>query len=178
MKKIITGMLVYCLMLVSPYVIAKDISASLSLLSMKAIKTSEKVGDELYFDISVFPSYKLPSHERIPQKPIHWPSRGIHHLNNLGLWKGVLKPQQVVTLIISLMEMDAPPWDTDDLIGSVRIRLKNNNGTLETSWSIPNRVDAPVAVLGQGGQKEKFNLLGENSNYELMLKLTHTILRQ
>jgi hypothetical protein len=161
------------LLLMHPVLAANNniIDSSIDLTAIKAIKTTEKHGDELYFDVLVYSSNSKPKHYRIPNHPFHWPSEITHKLSDLNLWQGKIKPNEAVTLIISLIEMDSPPWNTDDLIGSIRVRLKNDNGKLVTSWGMPNRVDPPTAVIGRNGRVEKFQLLGDNSNYELFLRL-------
>ena len=149
----------------------KVVSTKLDLTAIKAVKTTEKHGDELYIDVLVYTSKGKPKHYRIPHYPLHWPSDITHKLHDLNIWEGKLQPNESVTILVSLIEMDAPPWDTDDLIGSIRVRLKNDKGNLITSWSMPNRVDSPTAIIGRNGRVEKFLLLGDNSNYEVFLRL-------
>ncbi len=150
---------------------AKSVKPNVSMIHLKAIKTAEKNGDELYLAVTAYPSDGQPTHYQIPKYPLHWPSAKLDSLKNIKIWQDKLKPGQAVTLIVSLLEQDSPPWNTDDLIGTVRIRMKNKDGQLETSWSMPNRVDAPVSVMTKKGRAEKFDLLGEGSNYQLYLHL-------
>lgn len=150
---------------------AKSVSPELILMHINPIKTLESSGDELYFDITEYPSSGKASHMRIPEYPLHWPSRHVKKLKEVSLWHKTLAPEQAVTLIVSLVEQDTPPWNTDDLIGTVRLHVKNVEGRLEYSWSTPNRADAPVSVQSRYGTAQKFQLLGEGGNYELFLRM-------
>lgn len=149
----------------------QDISVHLQLMRLKAVKMAEKNGDELYMTVAVYPSKGDASHFAVPKQPLFWPSRYLDKINNLKIWDGKLKNNEAVTLILSLMEQDTPPWNTDDLIGSVRVRLHNKKGKLEQTWGMPNRADVPVSVMTKYGQAKQFELLGEGSNYQMFLLL-------
>ncbi len=151
---------------------AKSLTPELIMMHINPIKTLESSGDELYIDIAEYPSSGKASHYRIPKHPLHWPSRHVKKLKEISLWHKTIEPEQAVTLVISLLEQDTPPWNTDDLIGTVRVRIKNVNGKLEYSWSIPNRADSPISVKSRFGTAQKFELLGDGGNYELFLRLS------
>ena len=74
--------------------------------------------------------------------------------------------------MLSLMEQDAPPWNTDDLIGTVRVHIKNDNGKLISSWSMPDRADLPTEVYTKHGPAKLFELTGEGSRYQAYFLLT------
>jgi len=173
MRRIVLALGILCLSLSFPCFAASKhvLHPAVYMLRLKVIKTAEKNGDELYVGVTVYPSKAKPTHTQVPKYPLHWLSKHLDKLKRVKLWDGEVQEGHSVTLILSLIEQDTPPWDTDDLIGSVRIRLKNNRGHLETSWSMPNRVDAPVSVYSKYGRAEKFVLLGEGSNYEMFLAL-------
>mgnify|MGYP007073223540 CR=1 FL=1 len=160
-----------CLFEWSVAVSAEAIEPQLYLLKLTANQTSEQQGDELYIDVTVYPSKGKATHFQVPQYPLSWPSRALNELTEVKLWGDALKEGESVTLIVSLVEQDSPPWDTDDLIGSLRVRLKNNAGDLESTWSVPNRTDAPVSINTKHGPAKRFHLTGDNSRYEMILHL-------
>lgn len=143
----------------------------LTMVHIKVKKTVEAGGDELYLDVTEYPSKGKASHFRVPEYPLHWPSRYLSKLKQVPIWDRAINENESVTLILSLVEQDTPPWNTDDMVGSIRVKLKNENGELQTSWSMPNRVDAPVTVLSKHGKAEKFELLGDRGNYEVYFLL-------
>jgi hypothetical protein len=147
------------------------ITPHLNLLTINAIQTLETQGDELYLDVTAYPSNGKPHNFQVPKYPLYWGSNQLDKVNNVPIWQEPLANGEAVTLIISLVEQDIPLWGTDDLIGSIRVRLRNIDGKLESSWSMPNRVDAPTSILTKQGRAEKFQLVGENSNYEVFLFL-------
>ena len=112
---------------------------TVTLIEIKAIKTTEKQGDELYFDLTVAKSKEPTSFLRIPEPPMHWPSQNINQLKNITLWRGELKNFQEATFLLSLNEEDVAPILVDDLIGSIHISVKSENGMLMSEWLIPGK---------------------------------------
>ena len=149
------------------------IHPSVHLLSMKAVSTAEKRGDELYLNVTVFHSEGESDLFRFPAKPLYWPSEHIEKVDNLQVWDGQLKNGESAEVLFSLVEHDMPPWNTDDLVGTVRLHIKNTQGALEASWSMPNRTDSPMSVITKHGRAEKFSLIGDHGHYDLyfMLKI-------
>jgi hypothetical protein len=172
LKKLIACCLLSMLILPAAWASNKQIiTPTVRLVSMKAIQTAEQRGDELYLSVTVYPSKGKPTHTQIPKHPLYWPSRKIHEVKNIKLWRHLLKPGEAVTIIVSLMEQDTYPWNTDDLIGSVKVKLRNNGGELESTWAMPNRIDSPVRVLTKYGEVEKFVLQSDQAQYEMYFKL-------
>jgi len=168
---------VFCsvaLLLFSLTAFAQSLHPQINLLSIRGIKTVEQQGDELYLTVTVYPSKGKSKHYHLPRKPQHWRSNNLKKVTKVPVWEGSLPESEAVTVIISLMEKDLPPWNTDDLIGSVRVHLRNNKGKLESNWSIPNRVDGPVSTMSQWGRTERFELLGEDGQYHLYFMLKNT----
>jgi len=151
----------------------KSQPVAVNLLHLKALNTSERGGDELYMSVTVYPSQGKSSTKQIPQRPLHWLNKHLEKINNLNLWSGDLAPGQSVSILLSLMEQDAPPWNTDDLIGTVRVHIKNDNGKLISSWSMPNRIDSPTEVYTKHGPAKLFELTGEGARYQAYFLLTN-----
>jgi len=149
----------------------KEIKPRLALDHIKVIQVQENDGDELYFDISVLRGEKAKHYFRIPANPTHWPSQLMDKISNVTLWSEPLKNGETVILIMSLMESDAKPFNPDDLIGLVRVKLKNVNGVLQTNWSMPNRYDSPGKNENQKRNIHKFDMLGEGAHYDVYLSL-------
>lgn len=163
--------------LFSSFVNAADteLKPRLVLDHLKVIQAQEKDGDELYFDVSVYRANQAVRYLRIPAKPIHWPSQLMDNVSKVTLWSEPLKAGETVTLIVSLMESDALPFNPDDLIGLVRVKLKNAKGVLQISWGMPNRYDGPAKMASQSST-QKFDMLGEGARYNLYLSLTESVI--
>ncbi len=151
----------------------KTFNLELQLLHLKAIKTADASGDKLYMGVAVYPSSGKPDYYLVPKFPLFWASRQLDTLKNVRIWSDKLQNNQSITLVLSLMEQDAPPWNTDDLIGSVQLRLYNKNGVLESNWDIPNRADAPTSVMSKYGSVKLVHLLGNKANYHMYFLLKH-----
>jgi len=151
----------------------QSLHPAINLVAMESQVTSERRGDELYMTVTVYPSQGRPSHYKVPSHPMYWSSEHLDQINNLKLWDGDIKQGEAVTLVLSLIEMDVPPWNTDDLVGTVRVHMRNNAGRLESSWSMPNRVDDPAVASGTNGTVKTFQLTGEGSNYRISLGLVN-----
>lgn len=148
-----------------------ELNPRLILDHLKVIQVQEKDGDEIYFDISVYRANKSEHYFRIPANPNHWPSQLMDTISHVTLWSESLKAGETVTLIVSLMESDASPFNPDDLIGLVRVKLKNVKGVLQTSWSMPNRYDSAGKPAAQKRSMHKFDMLGEGAHYDIFLSL-------
>jgi hypothetical protein len=108
---------------------------------------------------------------RLPSKPFHEPSKLIGQFSKVRLWSEPLKVGETVTIVVSLIETDDTPLNPDDLIGLVRVKLKNEAGILQTTWDMPNHQAAAITSKDQSGKVQKFELNGEGSQYELYLSL-------
>lgn len=144
---------------------------ALHLLRIQTSQTTEKKGDELYLSILTFQSEGKPHHYQIPEFPLYWSSKSLDQIKNLKIWQNPLNPGEGVTLVLSLMEHDAPPWNSDDWIGSLKIQLRNNQGNLEMNWIVPNRAEGPVKVVSKFGEAEKIELSDGKATYSLYFYL-------
>lgn len=136
---------------------------------MKVLKEGEWFGDNLYFDISILRVNQPTQYIRIPEFPLSWPSSRLNTIKSTMLWSDSLKNGQKVILIVSLMDQDSKPLNPDDVIGLVRVELKNEKGDLHALWSMPNQKSAPV--IGAIRAVEKFELSNVHGHYEVYLSL-------
>jgi len=120
-----------------PEVWAEAIPVRIHLNSIEAIKTSEKGGDELYFDITQYSNKGQAKTNRLPEAPLHWLSKQLPEVKDVALWEGMVQDNEEMKVIISLVEQDNPPWDVDDLIGSALLILQNKKGVLLYRWELP-----------------------------------------
>lgn len=149
-----------------------ELKPRLVLDHLNVIQAQEKDGDELYFDVSVYRANQAVHYLRVPAKPIHWPSQLMGNISQVTLWSEPLKAGETVTLIVSLIESDALPFNPDDLIGLVRVRLKNAKGVLQTHWGMPNRYNGPAKMAPHSSGTQKFDMQGDGARYNLYLSLT------
>lgn len=139
----------------------------LTLEDIQVVKTAAHLsGDEIYVNITEYSSVDKPAMHRIPEYPSHWLSKYIDKVKDVTLWQKPIQDEESVELIISVVESDAPPWDVDDLIGSVKLKVYIEKGKLEQEWSIPNK-----AIVKSEGEKGHFVLTGDGAEYKISLKL-------
>jgi hypothetical protein len=62
----------------------------------------------------------------------HWQINDKNSIENVLLWQRVMKTGAKTQLVISLIESDLPPWDVDDMLGTIKINLVNKDGNLMT----------------------------------------------
>jgi len=130
----------------------KAIKPSLILNSIKQVSSQES-SDEIYFIISDLYAknnsfYTIPGSKpyflknRLPQPSrqeafhyhLHWQDKYLSSLKNITFWTRKIENKQGTQLIVTLVEADAPPWDLDDTLGSVKINLMNVNGVLQSQF--------------------------------------------
>lgn len=151
-------------------VAAKDLKVAVKLIKIDAVKTSETLGDELYYSITEYSSDATPKLSRVPMFPLNWLSKQLPTIGEVVLWQGTIKEKDSVLLILTLLEQDNPPWNSDDHIGSVQVKLGNKNGKLISQWGQPTFKDQPK-VEQPDSKVPKFLLFGENSQYVTIYKI-------
>lgn len=152
---------------------AQNLSLTLTLDKMQINKLTEKSSDELYFSVVEFPSQGKGSSKTIPEYPLYWSSEHVDKIANLTLWNNTLKPGQSAEVLVSLVEHDIPPWNTDDLLGAFKLQVMNKDGKLVTKWSDKNAKNNVAAVTGSSNQKT-YTLTGEGGQYQLSVSLDNT----
>ncbi|GGI86395.1 hypothetical protein [Legionella impletisoli] len=150
---------------------ATVLKPSIILTHIDTVRAHEQGGDELYFDVSVIRANQPREFFRIPKHPIHWPSLLSSKIKEVILWSEPIQPNETVILLLALMDEDPTPINPDDLIGLIRVELKNKNGQLQVHWTIPNRSVGPVTIAGKKGDIQKFELFGEHGQYDVYLSL-------
>lgn len=140
---------------------------TVQLNSLKKIKQQEKSGDELYISVTEFAKNQKPRFHQIPRFPAHWTSDNLDGIKDVVLWKKAMKTCTPTTVIFSLVEEDLPPWNTDDLVGSVQLQISCTQGKMKTEWKIPNANRAiPVS-----GNKNAFEMTGERAKYLMNMNI-------
>lgn len=127
-------LLALLLLWVSPLSFANNIAAQLNLISLKGLHASESYGDELYFNVTEFRRDHIVKHYSIPEFPAVWSSKALENIPKLKLWEQELANNERVELLVTLVEHDNPPWDREDILGTVKVLLKNDNGKLIVKW--------------------------------------------
>lgn len=129
--------------------------------------TTEKRGDEVYFDILEYGDNRTPRHYHVPKKPHYWPSAILSKIKDQSLWQGAVSDGNNVKLIVSLMEKDVPPWNNNDLIGVFKLEIKSENGELRFFYSLMEpkaKVENSAAVF-----RKNINMTGNDGQYEIKL---------
>ena len=159
--------------LLSGAALAQDLQVSVKLSQIERVRAQEKSGDELYFSVTEYPSKGRPHNDVVPEYPLHWLSDHLKELKDVVLWEKLVKEGEGSSVILSLIEQDAPPWDMDELIGTVKLNLKNEKGKLKKEWTIPNRADTePVKA-----HENEFLLMGSGAEYHVVLKVKYAIVK-
>lgn len=139
----------------------------IDLTEIKVVKTTESGGDELYFSVTEYSSLDRPHHYLVPNFPTHWLSDQLSQITDVELWSKKLKQNESVEVLISLLERDAPPWNVDDLIGTVKFRISYVDGELKRESSIPNLKDTQRSA----DSKNEFVLIGDGGEYNIRLNV-------
>ena len=142
-RVIIAFILALTMLFVSFNTIANPIRVVIKLKKITAQELSEENGDEIYFAVTHYPSNGLPGHDRVPNFPEYWLSKNLPALKDITLWEQEILPDESIQVILSLIEHDAPPFNIDDHLGSVKVTLHNIAGSLESQWMKADFKDQP-----------------------------------
>lgn len=107
---------------------------SIVLHSIEAIKVQEQKGDELYLHLTEYPQDAKPTLARFPDFPGYWLSKNLANVKDVVIYTSSINKDKITEIIVSLIEQDLPPWAPDDHLGSIKLKLKNNNDLLEVNW--------------------------------------------
>ncbi|MBI2791971.1 MAG: hypothetical protein HYX61_08435 [Gammaproteobacteria bacterium] len=165
----LTGIIIYC---VQVPVYAQNEMLEVKLQSLQVVKTQEKYGDELYISVTEFPLNKKASHYQIPAFPSHWLSKYLHNVKDVVIWQKSLNQCEPVNLLISLVEEDLTPWNIDDTLGSVELKVECVNGKAVEKWVIPD----PKNTTKTKDDGNEFSFSGENAEYKAIFKVESTSL--
>jgi hypothetical protein len=139
----------------------------IKLMSLETVHTQEESGDELYLSITEYSKNHLPRNYQIPAFPSHWLSQYATHVKDALVWTKDFKECEDVELLITLVEEDVLPWNADDSLGSVKLKLTCQAGKMQGQWVIPNS----ETVSKIPNQKDKFSFSGNNGLYNLQFSL-------
>ncbi len=146
---------------------AKELTAVVKLSNIKVEKSSDRGGDEFYFNITYYSSLGHSKNIRIPESPTHWLSQHVETVKDINLWTGTLAEGEEVRLILSIVEQDYPPWDPDDLIGGVELILKNEKGKLKKKWDVPTFEERVEVEMKKPGNPQTFIFKGDEALYDV-----------
>ena len=169
-NKFILYFSVVVLTLLSFSVISKERNVVVKLTHIEAVKTTERSGDELYFSISQYSNKETPHLFRIPMYPLHWLSKELPALKNVKLWEGKIADNQSILLVVSLLGLDLEPFNGDDHIGSVQVKLANKQGKVISKWGQPKFVDQPE-VQQPNLKIPSYIMLGDGGKYKVVFKV-------
>lgn len=138
----------------------------LEVAMLSANKLSEQGGDEIYISVVEYSNFGKSTYHRVPSYPTYWLSKHLPSVKKVRLWERDFQDGDAAQLIVSVVERDIPPWNVDDLIGSIKINVNQNDGHLSVEWD-PNQYKNEAEVDQLDKDKPVFVLRGDNSNYKI-----------
>lgn len=161
----------------------------LILTSIKQISSQER-NDELYILVSDLGTkhdafYTIPGHKSFfirKQSPLptisnltpphrYWPASILPKLKNITLWDRGLTQDEGTQLVISLIEADMPPWNLDDLLGTVKFNLRNHDHQLAVDMQPFSHAKVVKQQQTSRGIEYTVEIKNGNANYVLLLHL-------
>lgn len=138
---------------------------AIQLDSIVPLKGTEKAKDEVYVSVSEFNSNGKNRYYTIPQSPVYWPEKSVNQISNFQLWQGKLPAAAATEVVISLIEQDTPPWNLDDLISVIKVKMMNDAGQLHYEWYQDGK------LIGRQKDKISIHLIGHDGIYKANLSL-------
>ncbi len=150
---------------------AQNEQIAVKLKSLEMIKQQEMAGDELYISVTEFPTVGSPYHYQVPAFPTHWLSKYLSNVKDVVIWKKNLNQCEPIDLLITLVEEDFEPWNMDDSLGSVQLKVQCVNGKAVEQWTIPDSKN----TAKDSKDNNAFSFTGEGVNYKATFTLEDTI---
>jgi hypothetical protein len=146
---------------------AIDAHPTLMVVNLKASPNQSQMTHQLYLRVSEYDSNGITRTFTVPHLRLNWPKHRITQVDNLQIWGGALSEEQATSLVVSIMEKNAAPWGTDNLLGVLNLKIKNESGKLLTKWTIPNtRIDENRTTHTNTLNKQ-IQFFSEDSNYTI-----------
>lgn len=149
---------------------AQKENIAVTLKNLEVIQTQEKGGDELFISVTEFPTQENARHYQIPAYPTHWLSKYLKNVKDVVIWQKSLNHCEPIDLLISLVEEDFAPWDLDDSLGSVELKVECVNGQSVEKWIIPDTKN----TVKINGNDNGFSFTGHKAEYRAIFKLEDT----
>lgn len=144
---------------------ASDIT--LKLKTLEVVQQQEEGGDELYISVTEFPSKGKPLHYQVPSFPTHWLSKYLTNVKDIILWKKSSEACEPADLLITLVEEDLVPWNMDDSLGSIELKVECQNGKAVQKWVTTDQRTANKLLDKEG----VFTFDGQGAKYRAEFSL-------
>ncbi len=161
----IVGIILICAFGHAAFAQGQEISVKLK--NLKMIQQQEKGGDELYISVTEYPAQGKPIHYQVPSYPTHWLSKYITNVKDVVIWKKTDAKCEGAELLITLVEEDFVPWNMDDSLGSVALKVECVNGKAIEKWSIPDQKTAEKISNENGA----FTFKGKGAQYKALFTI-------
>ena len=138
------------------------------IVKLDAITVNKPVKDKIYIEITEYSSINKAKEYRIPSYPKHWLIKDLPKLKNTTLWKGTIQDSENKKLIISLVDNDFPPLDSDQPLGSVKLTLTNKNDKINIDWDkagFKEPINIQKIASNDGSDHVIFKMQGKRSEY-------------
>lgn len=152
---------------------------------------NEKGSDEIYLSVTAtysdgkFKSYTIPGGRPPvldsaeagfpvgpPETPqLYWLTKGMDNVKDVSLWSDDLQAGQAVQLAVSVIEHDMPPWNLDDMIGTVKINVGNKDGKVSADWVLISPQPKQASGKLPMHKKDGFDIDGNKGSYHITVTL-------
>lgn len=140
-------------------------------LSKVKLEKSQEKNDEIYFLITSLHPQEKPTVQQIPTTPAAFNKTQLLAIKDIPLWQGKLEEKKAMTLLISTVEKDSPPWDLDDLLGVIKLEISNVDGKPYVSWSSKNSMKMQKPIALEKASQKVYKLHANQAKYTLELHL-------
>jgi len=107
---------------------------TVKLESITLLEPQESNRDEIYFSITEYLQDQSSRHYQIPSFPTHWLSSHLQKITDIVLWQGEISECQPIDVVFSLVEKDFKPWNIDDLLGTLKLKIQCQGEAITTQW--------------------------------------------
>lgn len=170
---------------------AAEVTPKIILSSIKQIHSQEK-SDEIYFLVSDLSAkhesfYTIPGNypyfpsDRVPRyrassalvSHAHWKENELSSVRNTVLWQRPLKAEEATEILISLVEADAPPWDLDDTLGTLKIKFINHDNKLKFIVTPYSNIKIKTLSKTKGRAQYLVQVKASKANYQLIITVLY-----
>lgn len=131
---------------------------------------NKKYKDKIYIQITEYSDIKHAKEYRIPMYPKHWLQQDLLKLKNILLWHNLVESLESKKLIISLVEQEFQPLESDQSLGSIKLILDNKNQgkKMRINWDVAGfkeKIQIKKIINKKSPNTIMFNMQGKNGDY-------------
>lgn len=117
------------------------------------------------------PKSPQPSGRHLMAHHKYWREQDLNKVKNLTIWQRTLGEKDSTQVMVSLIEADAPPWDLDDTLGTVKLNIVHHKDMYIMKMAPFSHANIIGHKRLKNGMQYKVKIKNKKAQYVMVLNL-------